>query len=341
MMGTSFSVMVTGALPMATYGPLAKQVEDAGFDQLHIADDLVFRPAWPILTAAALSTSRIRLGPFIVTPQVAHPVYHAANLAALDELSGGRMVAGIGRGGFNPLIGAVAPSKPMTWMREAHALMTRMLTMDRTPFEGQYFKATEDLYFQFEVERHVPLYVGTWSPQTARLAGTIAPGMKADCVASPEYVARLKSQFADGRAGAGKSMEGTEFIVGPLCAISTDPGRAEDSIRGMLALLQPFLAPMIREVGIGEDEVEAAYTAFTKGDVAEAKALVTRRAIDAFSLTGTPDQVVRRIGDLIDAGADNIAFGPPHGDDPVECIRLIGEQILPRFTSRAARKVII
>ena len=77
-MSTRFSIMVTGALPMKDYVPLAQQVEAYGFDQMHIADDLVFRPAWPILTMIAMKTSRLQLGPFIVTPQVANPVYHAA-----------------------------------------------------------------------------------------------------------------------------------------------------------------------------------------------------------------------------------------------------------------------
>ena len=50
---------------MKDYVPLAQQVEAYGFAQMHIADDLVFRPAWPILTMIAMNTSRLQIGPFI------------------------------------------------------------------------------------------------------------------------------------------------------------------------------------------------------------------------------------------------------------------------------------
>ncbi len=326
-----FSIMVTGALPMKDYVPLAQKVEAYGFSQIHIADDLVFRPAWPILTMIAMGTSRLRLGPFIVTPQVANPVYHAANLAALDELSGGRMVCGIGRGGFNPLLGIVNPQRPVKMLKEAWQLMTRMLEGGREPFDGEFFKATHDLYFQFDVARPIPLFIGTWGPQMARMAGGIAPGIKIDCTASPAHIAELRSQFILGAEAAGRDTSAIEIIAGPLTSIDEDPAAAEDVIRGMLALLQPFLAPMTFAAGITQEEVDVAYAAHVAGDFELAKSLVTDKAIAAFSLTGTPKDVIGQIEAMIAGGADHIAFGPPLGSDPMRSLDLIGEKILPHF----------
>lgn len=325
---TNFSVMATGALPMSEYVPLAQKVESYGFSQIHIADDLVFRPAWPILTLIAANTSTIELGPFIVTPAVANPAYHAANLAALDELSGGRMVCGVGRGGFNPLLG-IKPHRPLTVLKEAWHLMDRMLTGDRTPFDGDFFHATPELYLQFDVPRRIPLFVGTWSHQTARLAGKFAPGIKIDCTASPSHVGELRAEFLAGRAAVGRPTDDVEIIVGPLTSIHEDRAIAEDHIRELLALLQPFLAPMTTAAGISQEEVTAAYDAFNRGDIAEAKALVTDKAIEAFTLTGTPDDVIGRIEDLVSAGADHVAFGPPIGPDPMAALDLLGQKVLP------------
>jgi 5,10-methylenetetrahydromethanopterin reductase len=330
-MRTRFSIMVTGALPMQDYVPLARQIEDYGFSQIHVADDLVFRPAWPILTMIAMNTRRLQLGPFIVTPQVAHPVYHAANLAALDELSGGRMVCGIGRGGFNPLLGITQPVRPVKMLKEAWRLMDRMLAGGRQPFEGEFFKATSDLYFQFDVPRAIPLFIGTWGHQMARMAGGIAPGIKIDCTASPTHIAELRGEFIAGAEAAGRDSSAIEIIAGPLASIDEDRAAAEDKIRGMLALLQPFLAPMTFAAGITQDEIDAAYGAFTAGDIAKAKALVTDKAIRAFSLTGTPGDVIGQIEAMIAGGADHIAFGPPLGPDPTRSLQLIGERILPHF----------
>lgn len=327
---TKFSVMATGALPMKDYVPLAQKVEAYGFSQMHIADDLVFRPAWPILTLIAANTSTLELGPFIITPAVANPVYHAANLAALDELSGGRMVCGVGRGGFNPLLG-ITPHRPLAVLKEAWHLMDRMLVGDRTPFEGDFFHATSELYFQFDVPRRIPLFIGTWSHQTARMAGKFAPGIKIDCTASPRRIGELRAEFLLGREAAGLPTDEVEIIVGPLTSIHEDRAVAEDHVRGLLALLQPFLAPMTTAADISEEEIAASYDAFNRGDVEEAKALVTDKAIDAFTLTGTPDDVIGQIEGLIEGGADHVAFGPPIGPDPMGALDLLGEKVLPHF----------
>lgn len=81
--------------------------EELGFDSAYTYDHLSWRSLadepWgatvPTLAAAALVTSRIRLGTFVASPNYRHPVPFAKELASLDELSGGRMTVGLGSGG--------------------------------------------------------------------------------------------------------------------------------------------------------------------------------------------------------------------------------------------------
>lgn len=336
-MAVKFSVMFTGMYAMRDVPRMAQLIENWGFDELHVADDLVFRPAWPMLTVAAQHTSRIKLGPFIVTPQVAHPVYHASNLAALDELSGGRAICGVGRGGFNPLIGIQGPQKAIKMLKEAYLMMQRMLSGDRTPFDGEFFKATKDLYFQYEIlRRDVPVYIGTWGPKMAHMAGTVAPGIKADCVANPRYLRELATQMKDGARDSGRDPAKLDLIVGPLCCISRDRDLATRTIKEMLALLQPFLAPMTHGEGITDEEIFATAEVFNAGDVARAASMVSDQAVRAFSLTGTPADVIPQIEALIEAGATNIAFGPPLGPDFLAALELLGTEVLPHFSAHRA-----
>src|SRR5215813_6313235 len=82
--------------------------EDYGFDHAWTYDHLGWRDlidgpwfdAVPTLTAAALVTSRIRLGIMVASPNFRHPVHFAREVTALDDLSGGRLVLGIGAGGL-------------------------------------------------------------------------------------------------------------------------------------------------------------------------------------------------------------------------------------------------
>ena len=333
-MALKFSVMITGMYPMSCFVDWAQRIEAYGFDELHIADDLIFRPAWPILTLVGANTTTLRVGPAIITPQVAHPVYHAANLAALDELTGGRAICGIGRGGFNPLLGVVNPKKPIKMVKEAHQLMRRMLAGDRSAFVGEFFQATEDLYFQFDPPRpDMPIFIGTWGPQMARMAGGIASGFKADCTWRPSYLSHLRQEFFQGAENAGRDPAGLDVIVGPLCSVSRDREKAIDHIKGMLALLQPALAPMTHNEGISAQEIESAYQHFSAGDVAKAKALVSDKAVRAFSASGNAADIIPQIEEIIDAGATHIAFGPPLGPDFDEALEILAKEVLPQFSA--------
>ncbi|MDQ0895657.1 LLM class flavin-dependent oxidoreductase [Agromyces ramosus] len=81
--------------------------EAYGFDHAWTYDHLSWRSLagqrWhatvPTLTAAAMVTERIRLGTFVTSPNFRHPVPFAKEVATLDQISGGRLVLGVGSGG--------------------------------------------------------------------------------------------------------------------------------------------------------------------------------------------------------------------------------------------------
>jgi 5,10-methylenetetrahydromethanopterin reductase len=331
-MSIKFSVMFNGAYPMREYIGMAKTVENYGFDEIHVADDLMMRPAWPILTLIGEHTKTIQLGPAIVTPHIAHPVYHASNLVALDELTNGRAVCGVGRGGLNSLLGIPRHEKTKAILREAFQVMRRVIAVETTEFSGEFFSTVRQLQLHHEpLRREIPMFLGTWGPQMARLGGELAGAIKADCVADPTYLAVLRDNLRLGAAQAGRDPDTAEMIVGPLCSISSDPVAARRTMKQLLAVFLPFLSPMKEAIGIDEAAVKAANNAYLAGDLNQAEQLLPDAAVDAFSLTGTVDEVIPRIEGLIDAGATHVAFGPPHGPDFPEAIKLLGEQVLPYF----------
>lgn len=331
-MTTKISIMLTGSYPMHDYVWMARQIENYGFDELHIADDLIMRPAWPILTLIGQHTERIALGPAIVTPQVAHPVYHATNLVALDELTGGRAVCGVGRGGLNTLIGIEKPHKTMQMLRETVTVMRKVIARDATPFTGDFFTTTNKLLLhQQPVRSEIPIFIGTWGPKISQLGGEIAIGIKADCVADPDYLRTLRENVHAGARNAGRDPGKSEIIVGPLCSVSMNRAAAMSTMKQLLAIFMPFTSPMKEAHGIDENSIEKANAAYLEGDHKKAESFVPDEAVRAFSLTGTPAEIIPQIEALIDAGATHIAFGPPHGPDFKETIRLLGEKVLPYF----------
>ena len=105
----------------------------------------------------------------------------------------------------------------------------------------------------------------------------------------------------------------SEIIVGPLCSVSMDRAAAISTMKQLLAIFMPFTSPMKEAHGIDEKSIEKANAAYLEGDHKKAESFVPDEPVRAFSLTGTPDDVIPQIEALIYAGARHIAYGPPMG----------------------------
>ncbi len=327
-----FSVSLQGSYPVRDYIDKAKRIEDYGFDEIHVYDDLMFKPTWPLLTLIGEHTSRIRVGPGIVSPQIVHPCYHAANLAVLDELTEGRAMLGIARGAFWEFLGIEKQKKPITMVREAIGIIRRLLRGDRTTFRGEVFTVTEELFFRFSPRRsEVPIFIGTWGPKMCQLAGEIADGVKSDGLWNPAYVSRIRENVSIGAARAGRDPAQVEIIAGPLCSISRDHDAAMAAARRVLAVYLPYLRPMTDVAGIPEEEIARVREAASVGDFERGAGHVSDLAVASCSVTGTPKEVIPQIERMIEAGVTHVAFGHPLGPDFDQALALLGEEILPHF----------
>src|SRR5437764_3766782 len=116
---------------MWEYPALARAVESHGaFSELTVHDVVWWRPVWPILTLIAEHTERVLVGPDVTHPYLRHPAETAACVAALDELSGGRAILGVGAGSMLERIG-VEGARPLVAVRELVELTQRFLSRGR------------------------------------------------------------------------------------------------------------------------------------------------------------------------------------------------------------------
>ena len=140
-------------LPEARWTDMAPKWQAAeryGFDHAWTYDHLVWGglpdSPWfgttPTLTAAAMVTSTIRLGTFVTSPNFRHPVAFARDVLALDDISGGRFICGIGRGGDldSGLLGEAPTVAERTGrFTEFTRLLDRVLTQDHVMYDGKFF----------------------------------------------------------------------------------------------------------------------------------------------------------------------------------------------------------
>src|SRR5437867_10526642 len=115
---------------------LGARCEELGFDSYWVADQRWMRDVWVSLSAAALATSRIRLGTRVTDPYVRHPALTAVAIASLDELSGGRALlgGGPGRSGFRQR--GSGRGQPVVATRESRELVGRLVAGGEVDRDG-------------------------------------------------------------------------------------------------------------------------------------------------------------------------------------------------------------
>ncbi|WNV91577.1 LLM class flavin-dependent oxidoreductase [Umezawaea sp. Da 62-37] len=135
--------------------PKWRAAEEFGFHHAWTYDHLGWRTlvdgpwfgAVPTLTAAAMVTSRIRLGTLVATPNFRHPVPFARELMTLDDVSDGRMVLGVGagaQGGYDTQVSGGGDVRGRAArFAEFVELLDLLLTRERTTWEGAFYSAVE------------------------------------------------------------------------------------------------------------------------------------------------------------------------------------------------------
>src|SRR5207253_4767877 len=153
------------------YAALARAAEAAGFDSVWVGDHLLYRgdgrpergpwDAWTLLAGLAAVTERVALGPLVACTAFHPPGVLARMAAAVDELSGGRLVLGIGAGWNEVEFRAfgIPYDRRVTRFEEAFEIVRRLLAGERVTFSGSFYPV-EDAVLLPPPARRGPLMPG-------------------------------------------------------------------------------------------------------------------------------------------------------------------------------------
>jgi alkanesulfonate monooxygenase SsuD/methylene tetrahydromethanopterin reductase-like flavin-dependent oxidoreductase (luciferase family) len=161
-----------------------RAVEEMGFDHAWTYDHLAWRDLadqpWfatvPSLAAAALVTRSVALGTWVASPNFRHPVTFAKDLMSLDDLSGGRMLLGVGAGGGGwdaEVLGAapLTPGQRYERMVEFVDLLDLLLTQPVTTWRGEWFSAVQARMLPGSTQSpRMPFVVAANGPRAVRFA---------------------------------------------------------------------------------------------------------------------------------------------------------------------------
>jgi F420-dependent oxidoreductase-like protein len=305
---------------------VVQEAERLGYDSVWTAEaygsDAVTVLAW-----LAGQTERIRLGTAIMQMPGRSPAMTAMTAATLDQLSGGRVLLGIGSSGPQVAEGWHGQrfARQLQRTREYVDVVRMALRRERLEYHGETLELPlpdgpgKALKLTIApVQERISIYLAAIGPKNTALAAEIADGWL-PIYFSPEHVAEFRPLLDEGfaRAGAGKGLD--TFDIAPTVNVMVDDDleKARDVMRPFLALYvggmgsrdKNFYNRLVASYGF-EDAARDVQDLYLAGRKQEAAAALPAELIDAVSLCGPPDVVRGRLEVYEAAGVGTLILSP-------------------------------
>ncbi len=271
---------------------MTRAIEDLGYDSVWLGEHLLYRwpdrpprgpwEAWSMLSAIAAVTSRIEFGPLVACTAFHNPAILAKQASTIDEISGGRLILGLGAGWNETEFRAfgVPFDHRVDRFEEAFTIIRTLLQDGAIDFDGRFYQARDcELLPRGPRPTGPPLMIGSNGPRMLRIA---APHVQAwnswfaDIGNTPDGVARLRDVVDAAARDVGRDPADIERTVAVLIQFPDGTGR----VQGSYAESPP---PPLE----GPPEVMAdALRAYARAGIAHVQLVIdpiTRGSIEAFA----------------------------------------------------------
>jgi len=225
------AVGMTSAPGYADIRRWAVQAEESGFDSVWIFDHLLVRraefhqlgvwEAWTLMSALAEATTRVEIGSWVMSVGFRNPALLAKMAVTLDEVSGGRLILGVGAGNqrgefdafgfdYDHRIGRFA---------EAIGLIAALLREGRGSLEGDFFRIL-DCEIDPRGPRPLgpPLLIGASGPRMLRLTARFADAWNAHYLGGAGHIAPQRAALDAACAEVGRDPAEIATTVGEIVA---------------------------------------------------------------------------------------------------------------------------
>jgi probable F420-dependent oxidoreductase len=317
---------------------LAKLGESLGFDYLWLFDShVLWRDPYPLLTLVAEHTSKLRLGTCVTNPGTREPSVTASALATLNELSGGRMDLGIGRGdSARRVLGK--PPITMAGTEEAIGVIRDLVEGRAVTYEGTELELT------WSNKSKLPVWVAGYGPMALAMTGRVADGVILQ-LADPDLIRWFTEQMRDAATAAGRDETTLQVqAAAPLHLGPREHGR--ERTRWFPALVSNHVVDLVNkypreqlpESLTGYITDRTGYDYHHHAEVGSSNAgFVGDEVTDRFCVLGEVDEVVEKLRVLEGAGVTQFNVYLMNGDER-EQLERIGREVIPAMASAGSRE---
>ncbi len=320
---------------ISKYGPLARQVEDLGFDGVSVYNDMLYQPAWLPLLEIARHTERIRIGPASVNPFTSHPINIAGNIALIDEYSHGRAYLGLARGTWLDFIG-ITPKDPIQALKEAMGCIRHLLAQSPNNYQSTHFPLKGGDSLRWKILRsNIPFLLGTWGAKTIQACIQDITEVKLGGTANSDTVPWLQKQITHAAVKSGRDASTIGIVIGAVSVVDHDGDKARALARKEVALYLPIVTSLDPTIELDLDLIACIQKATSKYNFDEASEYIDDELLQLFAFVGTPDEITRQTLNLFNAGANRVEFGTPHGlRTEYDGVELLGKEVLPNVKEK-------
>ena len=294
-------------------------------EMIQEADRLGYHTVWtaeaygsdavtPLAWIGAL-TSRIRLGTAIMQMPARTPAMTAMTAMTLDQLSGGRMLLGLGLSGPQVVEGwhGLPYGKPLGKTREYVDIVRTILAREeplshdgdayQIPYRGDDATGLgKPLKSILHGRADIPIYLAAIGPKNVELSAEIADGWLPIFFAPRHYETTYKAHVNAGLAKAGKSLDLFDIAPSVPVVVSDDVDAARNVIKPFLALYvggmgakgKNFYFDLVVRYGYA-DAAEAIQTLYLAGDKGAAAAAVPDTLVNEIALCGPKERIAERL----------------------------------------------
>src|SRR3954463_13687014 len=303
---------------------LVREAESLGYDSVWTAE-AYGSDAATILGWLAHVTETIKLGSAIFQIPARSAAMTAMTAATLDQLSGGRMLLGIGSSGPQVAEGWHGQrfGRQLQRTREYVGVVRKALARERVEFHGETLELPlpdgpgKALKLTIApVQERIPVYLAAIGPKNTALAGEIADGW-IPTLLDPEHLGTLRENLDEGASRSGRELDGFDIAPSVQVFVNDDLDAARDALRPFIALYvggmgsrkQNFYNQLVQRYGF-EAAAKEVQDLYLEGRREDAMAALPDALLDAVALIGSKDVVTDRLRAYRDAGVGTLGITP-------------------------------
>lgn len=324
----AISMGVSPREPLTRVSEIAAAVDGAGFDAMWFIDfQLGMKDVYAAMNLAALASDRMEIGSAVTNLVTRHPTVTANATAALDELSNGRAMLGLGAG-WSAVLGAGGRPSKLAELRDGIAEFRQLFTGDEQVLYGTTVQLAA-------AKRQVPIYLAVSQPGMLRLSGETCDGAILMGAADPEFCSWQLAFIKEGLAAAGRDRSEITIDLTVTMSADDDEEQALSDVRAWATSQAATFHPWKRMPDRWErfrPDFERAAEAYHLVDhlslQAEHKEIVSDEFVRSVALAGTQEHCVARLEELWELDIDRITIALLSGGR-MRRLAMLADDILP------------